>query len=178
MALWFYGRLQPERSPKPSSKDIIPLNNFQKRSQGPSNAELKTELNTPVSLMSIYNKDPQATDIEMSGNMIRLFGLIEATITREVHVKRLNPNTYFIHCDLMDKRQNLLNGTPSTLLARFDIRGKPFEKVHYQTPQPHVLRDTASSDYDVNSITLAVQDDQGNAFDFNGLPLEFEIEIN
>ena len=142
------------------------------------NVELKTELYTPVSLMTIYNKEPQATDIEMSFNMARLFGLNEAKLKREVHVKRLNPGTYFVHCDLIDKRQNLLNGKPSTVLARFDIRGKPFEKVHYQTPQPHVLRDTSSGDYDVNSITLSVQDENGNLFDFNGQPLEFELEIN
>ena len=50
-------------------------------------------------------------------------------------------------------------------------------KVHYQTPQQHVLRDTDSGDY-VNSITLSVQDENGNLFDFNNQPLEFEAEIN
>ena len=79
---------------------------------------------------------------------------------------------------MMDKKQNLLNGKPSTVLARFDIQGRPFEKVRYQTPQPHVLRDTKSGDYDVNSITLSVQDKDGNLFDFNNQPLEFEVEIN
>ena len=142
------------------------------------NVELKTELYTPVCLMTIYNKQVQATDIEMSSNMVRLFGLNEATLKQEVRVKRLNPDTYFVHCDLIDKRQNLLNGKPSTLLARFDIRGHPFEKVRYQTPQPYVLRKTESGDYDVNSVTLSVQDENGNLFDFNGLPLEFEVEIN
>ena len=93
-------------------------------------------------------------------------------------ITRLNsPTTYFVHCDLFDKRQNLLNEKPSTVLARFDIRGQPFEKVHYQTPQQHVLRDTESGDY-VNSITLSVQDENGNLFDFNDQPLEFEVEIN
>ena len=62
------------------------------------------------------------------------------------YIKQLKaPTTYFVHCDLMDKKQNLLNGKPSTVLARFDIRGKPFEKVHYQTPQPHVLRATQTA---------------------------------
>ena len=42
----------------------------------------------------------------------------------------------------------------------------------------HVLRDTDSGDYDVNSITLSVLDKEGNAFDFNGMPLKFEVEIN
>ena len=47
-------------------------------------------------------------------------------------IKRLtSPSTYFVHCDLIDKKQNLLNGKPSTVLARFDILGQPFEKVHY-----------------------------------------------
>ena len=141
--------------------------------------DLKTELNTPVSLMTIYNNEPpQGTDIEMSTNLTQLFGLNEATLRSVVNVKRLYPSTYFVHCDLLDKRQNLLNGKPSTVLARFDICGQPFEKVQYQTPQPHVLRDTESSDYDVNSITLSVKDEKGHLFDFNGMPLEFEVEIN
>ena len=33
-------------------------------------------------------------------------------------------------------------------------------------------------DYDVNSITLYVKDENGNLFDFNDQPLEFEVEIN
>ena len=103
--------------------------------------DLKTELNTPVSLMTIYNNEPpQGTDIEMSPNLANLFGLNEATLRSVVNVKRLSPSTYFVHCDLLDKRQNLLNGKPSTVLARFDIRGQPFEKVHYQTPQPCFTR--------------------------------------
>ena len=141
--------------------------------------DLKTELNTPVSLMTIYNNEPpQGTDIEMSQNLANLFDLNEATLRSVVNVKRLSPSTYFVHCDLINKKQNLLNEKPSTVLARFDIRGQPFEKVHYQTPQPHVLRDTDSGDYDVNSITLSVKDEKGNLFDFNNQPLEFEVEIN
>ena len=141
--------------------------------------DLKTELNTPVSLMTIYNNEPpQGTDIEMSPNLAHLFGLNEVTLRSVVNVKRLSPSTYFVHCDLLDKRQNLLNGKPSTVLARFDIQGQPFKKVHYQTPQPHVLRDTESGDYDLNSITLSVKDENGHLFDFNQQPLEFELEIN
>ena len=94
-------------------------------------------------------------------------------------VKRLtSPSTYFVHSDLINKRQNLLNGKPSTVLARFDIRGQPFEKVHYQTPQQHVSCETDSGDYDVNSITLSVKDENGNLFDFNNQPLKFQVEIN
>ena len=112
-----------------------------------------------------------------SHGLLQLFGIKK--VLPITFVKRLtSPSTYFVHCNLINKRQNLLNGKPSTVLARFDIRGQAFEKVHYQTPQQHVLRDTDSGDYDVNSITLSVKDENGNLFDFNNQPLEFEVEIN
>ena len=113
-----------------------------------------------------------------SVNLVELPG-VNPSLAPITFIKQINsPTIYYVYCDLIDKRQNLLNGKPSTALARFDIRSKPFEKVHYQTPQPHVLRDTESGDYDVNSITLSVQDENGNLFNFNGMPLEFEVEIN
>ena len=127
---------------------------------------------TPVGSMIINNGNTR-----FSNELLQLLGIQKLSFI--TFVKRLTaPSTYFVHCDLIDKRQNLLNGKPSTVLARFDVRGQPFEKVHYQTPQPHVLRDTDSGDYDVNSITLAVKDEKGNLFDFNNHPLEFEVEIN
>ena len=127
---------------------------------------------TPVGSMIINNGNTR-----FSNELLQLLGIQKLSFI--TFVKRLtSPSTYFVHCDLIDKRQNLLNGKPSTVLARLDVRGKPFEKVHYQTPQPHVLRDTDSGDYDVNSITLAVKDENGNLFDFNNQPLEFEVEIN
>ena len=127
---------------------------------------------TPVGSMIINNGNTR-----FSNELLQLLGIKKLSFI--TFVKRLTaPSTYFVHCDLIDKRQNLLNGKPSTVLARLDVRGKPFEKVHYQTPQPHVLRDTDSGDYDVNSITLSVKDEKGNLFDFNNQPLEFEVEIN
>ena len=129
-----------------------------------------------MSGMTISNTN--RANIQITANFANLLG-IEADLNSTVYVKRLTtPSTYFVHCDLIDKRQNLLNGKPSTVLARFDVRGKPFERVHYQTPQQHVLRDTSSGDYNVYSIMLSVQDEKGNLFDFNGMPLEFEVEIN
>ena len=127
---------------------------------------------TPVGSMIINNGNTR-----FSNELLQLLGIQKLSFI--TFVKRLtSPSTYFVHCSLIDKRQNLFNGKPSTVLSRFDVRGKPFEKVHYQTPQPHVLRETDSGDYDVNSITLSVKDENGNLFDFNNHPLEFEVEIN
>ena len=138
--------------------------------------DLKAELNTIRGGLTISNSN--TVELQLCPNLVKFLGL-GAYFNGILDVKKLtSPGTYFIYCDLIDKRQNLFNGKPSTVLARFDVRGQPFEKVHYQTPQPHVLRDTDSGDYDVNSITLSVKDENGNLFDFNNHPLEFEVEIN
>ena len=88
-----------------------------------------------------------------------------------------NPKNYLINCDLIDKQQSLLNGKPSSLLACFDIRGKPYEKIHYQNTHLNVLRDV-SADNHVTNMTLSLRDENNYLFDFNRLPLQFQIEIN
>ena len=148
------------------------VNGFNDLSKNNPKFVLTAKVYTAVGSMIIYGGNTR-----FSNNLLQLLGIRK--ILPITFVKRLtSPSTYFVHCNLIDKRQNLFNGKPSTVLARFDVRGKPFEKVHYQTPQPNVLRDTDSGDYDVNSITLSVKDEKGNLFDFNNHPLEFEVEIN
>jgi len=89
-------------------------------------------------------------------------------------VKKLSsPTTYFIHCDFIDREKNLFNGKRSDLLAQFVISGKPFEKVRYHASPQQVL-----CDRHINSITLSVKDEHGELFDFKGMPMEFELEIN
>ena len=149
------------------------VNEFNEVQKIKPNLKLSAFKNMPVGSMVIYNTN----NVKFSNNLLELLGI--KNIFFITYVKRLtSPSTYFVHCDLIDKRQNLLNGKPSTVLARFDLRGKPFEKVHYQTAQQHVLRDTSTGDYDVNSLKISVQDENGNLFDFNGQPLEFELAIN
>ena len=123
----------------------------------------------PKAKQSIGLPDPYST---------LLFDFDDKQISPNVIIKRFTaPSTYFIHCDLVNKEQNLFNGKPSIVLARFNVRGESFEKNHYKTTQQHVLRDTSTGDY-VNSVTISVRDVNGDLFDFNGLPLEFELEIN
>ena len=119
--------------------------------------------------MTIFNQN----NVKFSNNLLELLG-IKNTLPFIAFIKRLtSPSTYFIHCDLVDKRQNLVKGKPSTVLARFVRRGKPFEKVYYQTAQQYVLRDTSTGDYDVNSLTISVRDEKGELFDFNNMPLKY-----
>ena len=142
----------------------------------PFGVKIPILINQPTGEMILYNTT--AHRITLDEDLAELLGIVDRVLRRINYVTKLRSHSaYFVHCDLIDKRQNLLNRKPSTVLARFDIRGQPFEKVHYQTTQQHVLCETDSGDYDVNSITLSVKDENGNLFDFNNQPLEFQVEI-
>ena len=137
---------------------------------------LRTQINTPVGQMSIQKVD-DFEKIKFDKNLSELLG-IDQDLQFIRFVKRMkSPTTYFIHCDLVDKQQNLLNGKPSTVLQTFDIKGKPFEKVFYQSSPQHILRDI-SADKHITNMTLSVRDANNELFNFNQEPLQFEIEIN
>ena len=68
--------------------------------------DLQTEINTPVGGMIIYNNN--MANVKLSHNLSELLG-IGSNLMFMTFVKRLtSPTTYFIHCDLVDKDQNLL----------------------------------------------------------------------
>ena len=137
---------------------------------------LQTDVNTIVGQLVITN--PEFKKIVIDSNLGNLPNLNSFTLEFKTFIKKLNSETtYYIHCDLLDKEQNLLNGKPSTILQTFDITGKPFEKVFYQSSPQHVLRDV-SADKHISNMTISVMDQNNNLFDFNGFPLQFQIEIN
>ena len=104
------------------------VNEFNNLNKNNPKFALSAIANTPVSSITIFTQ----SNVTFSNSLLKLLGIKRVFLF--TFVKRLNsPTTYFVHCDLIDKRQNLLNGKPSTVLARFDIRGQPFEKLHYQT---------------------------------------------
>ena len=137
---------------------------------------LQTDVNTIVGQLVITN--PQFKKIVIDSNLGNLLNLNSFALQFKTFIKKLNSETtYYIHCDLLDKEQNLLNGKPSTVLQTFDITGKPFEKVFYQSGPQHVLRDV-SADKHISNMTISVTNETNDLFDFNGMPLQFLIEIN
>jgi len=130
---------------------------------------LDTQTNEPVGQLVIK------TYPWLDRDLAQLLG-IGRNLKNITYIKRLtSPTTYLIHCDLLDKTKNFLNGKRSDVLARFDIKGLPYAKVSYATPQ-QVLSD-CSTDAHVNSITISLKDENGELFDFKGMPLEFELKI-
>ena len=65
----------------------------------------------------------------------------------------------------------------SDVFALFDEKGKPYEKVSYYGSPQQVLRDCSTDEF-IKSITISVKDENGELFDFKGLPLLFELELN
>ena len=136
-----------------------------------NNIDITVDTRTSLSVRNILNPKNKYT-FTLSPNLKALFGIV-SQVNSNILVRKFNSkDSYFIHCDIIDTEQNLLNGKQSSVLARLDVKGTSYEKITYQTAQQHVLRDTSTGDY-VNSLTISV-----NLFDFHGLPLEFEIELN
>ena len=99
---------------------------------------LETEKNTPLGQLVIYNFG--ASKISLDHDLAKLFETGQ-TLPLLTKIKRVITTTaYFIHCDLIDGNSNRYNGERSKLLAKFDITGKPYEKVRYDTSSQFPFR--------------------------------------
>jgi len=137
--------------------------------------QLETEIHQPNGQLVIRNFG--AKPIELDNDLASLLG-IRRKLALTTFVKQITaPTAYFIHCDLIDKSKNLFNHRRSDLLAVIDVKGKPYEKVTYHSSPQQVLRECATDKF-INSITLSVRDENGDLFDFKGLPLAFELDLN
>ena len=132
--------------------------------------ELQTAINQPVGQLVNRNFGTGAKPIEIDHDLADLLGIGQKLLPI-TFVKRLTyPTTYFIHCTLIDTERNLFNGKRSDVLALFDVKGKPYEKVSCQASPQQVLRDCSTDEFR-NSITISVKDENGELFDFKGFPL-------
>jgi len=146
--------------------------------------QMVLETNNPNSVLKITTaagnalNTNQPKEVSVDYSLANFLG-VGRNMRKEEYIKKLNsPSCYFIHCDLIDSTKNFLNGKKSDLLAKVDVRGKPYEKVSYNiASSQNVFRD-ASTDKFINSITFKVKDENGELFDFKGLPLLFELELN
>ena len=103
--------------------------------------------------MNILNPKNKYT-FTLSDNIKALFGVASQVNSNMLVRKFSSKDSYFIHCDLIDREQNL-NGKAFSVLARLNVKGTSYEKITYQTAQQHILRDTSTSDY-VNSLTISL----------------------
>ena len=122
------------------------------------NYKIETAINQPVGQLVIRNFGVKP--VEFDRDLANMLGIGRKFIPYSIaFVKRLgSPTTYFIHCDLIDTERNLFNGKKTDVLALFDVKGKPFEKVRYQGSPQQVLRDCSTDEF-INSITINVKDD-------------------
>ena len=136
---------------------------------------LNAKTNSPLGQLVIENTG--SSRISLDDNLVKLFGT-DNTLPLLTKIKHVMKTTaYFIHCDLIGKTNNLYNGKRSDLLAKFDATGKPYEKVRYVSSSQQPFRD-CSTDKHVNSITLSVRNQDGELFDFKGIAIEYELELN
>ena len=136
---------------------------------------LKTKTKTAKALLEIENKSE--LKFTFGSDFAKLIG-IDGPVKNITNVKRRRyPSAYFIHCDLIDRNFNFVNNKKSDLLAKIDVKGEPYEKVRYDASPQQPIRDCSTSSH-VKSINISVRDQDGELFDFKGMPLEFELKLN
>ena len=116
-------------------------------------------------LLTNHGKKPLRIHRDLS-----IFLDIGRGLKREIIVVKQikKPTSYFIHCDLIDRNLNFVNNKKSDLLAKIDVKGRPYEKVRYDASPQQPIRDCSTSSH-VNSITISVRDQDGELFDFKDL---------
>ena len=103
---------------------------------------LIAETNSPFGQLVIKNTG--TSRISLDDNLVKLFGTGQNLPLKTVIKRVITTTAYFIHCDLIDKNNNLFNGKRSDLLAKFDITGKPYEKVRCDTSLQFPYRDCST----------------------------------
>jgi len=142
-----------------------------------SQIPLEVETNKPNSALKITNPQHDRYPINVSRALADMLG-ISTQLGALTFVKKLNtPSVYFIHCDLINPSNNFLNGKRSDILTKIDILGLPYDRVTYPSLPQEAFRECSTGQH-VNQITLSVKDEDGEMFDFNGLPIEFVLELN
>jgi len=118
--------------------------------------ELSTETNQPTGQLVITKEGSK--DVLVDRRLFSLFNLdpnvVSPTLDSTTTIEKIKYETaYFIHCDIIDRTKTFLNGKRSDLLAKFDVKGEPYEKVSYFSAAEDIIRDCSTDDY-VNRITL------------------------
>ena len=101
---------------------------------------LVAETNTALGQLVIKNIGK--SQISLDHDLAKLFGTGQILLQIKIIKRLMIPTAYFIHCDLIDKNNNLCNGKRSDLLAKFDVTGKPYQKVRYDTSLQFSFRDS------------------------------------
>ena len=138
--------------------------------------KISTETYTPFGQLFVTNhgRKPLRIDRDL-GIFLDTGRKLKGTEKFIKQIKR--PMSYFIHCDLIDRNFNFVNNKKSDLLAKIDVKGRPYEKVRYDASPQQPIR-ACSTSFHVNSITISVRDQDDELFDFKDLSLEFELELN
>ena len=97
--------------------------------------EISAETYSPFGQLVITNHGRKPSRIDRDLGIFLDTGREIKTLVKIIkQIKR--PMSYFIHCDLVDRNLNFVNNKKSDLLAKIDVRGKPYEKVRYDaSPQ-------------------------------------------
>ena len=103
---------------------------------------LKAETNSPLG--QLVSENIGGSRIGLDQDLAELLETEQTLPLMKIIQRVIKTTAYFIHCDLIDGNENLFNGKRSDILAKFDITGKPYEKVRYDTASQFPFRECST----------------------------------
>ena len=107
---------------------------------------LSEEKGFTVSMNQLKFLIPTKRDLNSIEIVLYLSRLISVCKRKNSISRFTSFNSYFVHCDLLDKDENLCNGEPLSVLGCFDITESQFERVNYSPPNPVLQKITPWKD--------------------------------
>ena len=87
-----------------------------------------SKINSPRGILVLPNTETKEIDL-FTPSLHKLFGNYYGREDEDLVIKKFNtPHSYFIHCDLMNKTENLLNGKVQIFLQNFQSKGSLMKK--------------------------------------------------
>ena len=118
---------------------------------------------------------PHQEKVKLDRDLSLLLGIDQSLQEKNLSSRFTSLNNYLVHCDLLDKDENLFNGEPSSVLGCFDIAESQFKRVNYSPPNPVLRKITPRNDD--TFIRIFVTDENRDIICCNGMPMKLELEI-
>lgn len=123
---------------------------------------------------------PQSYQILLSEGLNRLLGLDDAgwltgSYLGDRPISFMPQDTLFVHLEQLSTSENLVDGSPSTLLGMFPAPNEPFGELKTFTPPHPEFKDLSNAIID--ELKVRVTDSYQKLVDNHGLPIAVTLEI-
>ena len=115
--------------------------------------------------------------VQFINGFVGLFSSATTTNQKTWFFGGLKKNSYFIYCNLIDKEENFFNTKNQIFWLSLTSEESHMKKFFIKPAMKSLFVNVQPVSFLTQLISITVKDEDGGLFDFNGMPLEFQLEI-